>query len=128
MEPELLQLAGNGWRLRTQDRTRNSRMTLDDKTITTRIETSQSRATPAFILLLCQSTHRATPIIPQVVRGVWPLLRLWPYPTTPFPPPLTLTSLEQLPAGRDVLREERGVNDVARVSARPYIYLWLTKR
>ena len=26
-------------------------------------------------------------IMPQVVRGVWPLLRLWPYPTTPFPPP-----------------------------------------
>ena len=24
---------------------------------------------------------------PLVVRGVWPLLRLWPYPTTPSPPP-----------------------------------------
>ena len=34
----------------------------------------------------CHTTHSAW-CEPQVVRGVWPLLRLWPYPTTPSPPP-----------------------------------------
>ena len=33
----------------------------------------------------CHTTHSAW-CEPQVVRGVWPLLRLWPYPTTPSPP------------------------------------------
>ena len=50
------------------------------------------RAHPALILLLCQSTHY--PSSPSKARSNAPggarcvaVLRGWPYPTTPFPPP-----------------------------------------
>ena len=85
-----MQMAGNGWRLRMQARTRNTRMITRRQNRYTTYRTSHCQAlrplsfscsvNQPIELLQCS-------ILPQVVRGVWPLLRLWPYPTTLFPPP-----------------------------------------